>query len=171
MIEAATVVTHSAGSEWDGLRPRSSATSTGLTYSAWRPRKKPITSSVTCRVSPGEDLVTSIGWAGMTLTRRTHGCGPGPETGSAVEVSVPTFWSHHGDGWTTHSPQERKIASHGQSLSYPEEAVVPRPDGILTLAATTSGSSVNLTRDTKCNIRTDTSRLKDTKLKVSVTLF
>ena len=54
VIEAATVVTHSAESGWDGLRPRNSAISTGLTYSAWRPRRKPIILSVTCRVSPGE---------------------------------------------------------------------------------------------------------------------
>jgi len=166
VIEAATVVTRSAESGWDGLRPRNSAISTGLTYSAWRPRKKPITLSVTCRVSPEEDLVTSIGWAGMTLTRRTHGCGPGLGTGSAAEVSVPTFWFLHGDGWTTHSPQGKRIASHGLSPSYPEEAVVPLPDGILTLAATTSGLSVNLTRDTKCNRHTNTFRLEVSKLKV-----
>ena len=78
--------------------------------------------SVKCNTSifyVSSDLVTSIGWAGMTLTRRTHGCGPGLGTGSAAEVSVPTFWFLHGDGWTTHSPQGKRIASHGQSPSYP----------------------------------------------------
>ena len=63
MIEAATVVTRSAGSGWDGLRPRNSAISTGLTYSAWRPRKKPITLSVTCRVSPEEGIAHSCTFA------------------------------------------------------------------------------------------------------------
>ena len=70
------------------------------------------------------DLVTSIGWAGMTLTRRTHGCGPGLGTGSAAEVSVPTFWFLHGVGWTTHSPQGKRIASHGLSPSYPGTSLV-----------------------------------------------
>ena len=83
--------------------------------------------SVKCNTSifyVSSDLVTSIGWAGMTLTRRTHGCGPGLGTGSAAEVSVPTFWFLHGDGWTTHSPQGKRIASHGLSPSYPGTSLV-----------------------------------------------
>ena len=91
-------------------------------------KKKPDLLGVKCNTSifiyVSSDLVTSIGWAGMTLTRRTHGCGPGLGTGSAAEVSVPTFWFLHGDGWTTHSPQGKRIASHGQSPSYPGTSLV-----------------------------------------------
>ena len=90
-------------------------------------KKKPDLLGVKCNTSifyVSSDLVTSIGWAGMTLTRRTHGCGPGLGTGSAAEVSVPTFWFLHGVGWTTHSPQGKRIASHGQSPSYPGTSLV-----------------------------------------------